>query len=218
MKQGSFPRHGFVVHNFFSTMNPSDSLPASWHFRLMAYMLLLYDFSCRVGSLQFRTILSIHAAPPTPTGSSVLHQVLHTFYCLRPVLTGSTPVVSLAGALATLQVSLYVTACIFARTAYAVLYPSAWHPASLRRAGISYPAPWRLPGQDFHLLALFNLSGHTSTALDFFASFLYQDKKQDAPAENAPVPSNTQHPNDSPFPAAYSNLLTGTKPIENIQC
>lgn len=84
MKQGSFPLSGFVVRYLIGTMNPSDSLPAVVQLPLSVYMPSVYGLPCRVGSLQFHTILYLHAVSHTPEDSSVVLQVPSTFHGLRP--------------------------------------------------------------------------------------------------------------------------------------
>lgn len=84
MKQDSFPLSGFVVRYFIGTMNPSDSLPAVMQFPLSVYMPSVYGLPCRGGSLQFHTILSLHADSHTPEDSSVVLQVPSTFRGLHP--------------------------------------------------------------------------------------------------------------------------------------
>ena len=62
------------------TISLSDSLPAAIHFTCRAYRMALYSTPvlCGGGPPQFRTSLSLHAAPHTPEGSSaLLFQVLH---------------------------------------------------------------------------------------------------------------------------------------------
>jgi len=67
---GFLPSLWFCVHSVIGNMSPSDSLPAEQQFHRLAYMLSSYGFPCRGGSLQFRTVLSIHAVSFTPEDSS----------------------------------------------------------------------------------------------------------------------------------------------------
>jgi len=60
--------HSFVVCTILGTMSTSDCLFAESNFAF-AYMLPLYSFLCKVGSLQFRQILSWRVVTSTPQGS-----------------------------------------------------------------------------------------------------------------------------------------------------
>ena len=84
MKQGSFPLSGFVVRYLIGIMNPSDSLPAVVQLPLSVYMPSVYGFPCRVGSLQFHTILSLHAVHHTPR----LHGRSADIVCNQPPWPG----------------------------------------------------------------------------------------------------------------------------------
>ena len=80
----------------------------------------LFTFRWWVGSLQFRTTLSIHTASHIPRDSSVLlFQFLHTFLGFRLYDQGSTSLYSLSRPFLTIrQNSLDVTVCMIARSFY----------------------------------------------------------------------------------------------------
>ena len=98
----------------------SSPTPSHQEYVFVKLIRFLFTFRWWVGSLQFRTTLSIHTASHIPRDSSVLlFQFLHTFYGFRLYTQGSTSLYSLSRPFLTIrQNSLYVTVCMFARSSY----------------------------------------------------------------------------------------------------
>jgi len=107
---------------------PSNSPPFRYAYKLSFY--LKKNFQCWGGSLQFRTILSIHVASLIPKDSSMLFQALYIFHGLHPYAQGSTSSLSLSKKRVLFNDTAEftnVTTCIFTSTLLSTL-PSRFRP------------------------------------------------------------------------------------------
>jgi len=101
--------HSFSICTVIGTMGTSDSLSAVRIFAC-AYMLSLYSFLCKVGSLQFRQILSYRVATSTPQGSWILQLGFFIPSAVFAVdVSARLPVVPFGMSITVRQYSLYVT-------------------------------------------------------------------------------------------------------------
>lgn len=105
---------------------------------------------CGAGDLRrsplFRPLLSQHSDSLTPEDSSGLHfQILHPFYCLRPIMRGSaSPVIRLR------RCRIHFMLRTVDSHVLLELISSLRHIRSPDASEDSYPTLWRLSGPDFH--------------------------------------------------------------------